>query len=413
MNRESKKIRNKRIRCAGAACMLIVILLCGCEEQEITKTVPLSNETEEEAEGIDVKNIQEYIYEGNVIDITWSEEAAGKLCLIKGLENRGILQWVDVYQKTVSEEIVFEESMIGYVKTAPGGRFIAYEHEAEEFRELIVYEVESGEKEAVMTWNDWSTIYRMEWSDDGTKLLVWTDIEESGENQDIGGERIMYCYDMESEEKLSSQVRIPVNGKMWRGMYPNEDASRVFIDEEYYTEEYDWGEENTEFENEELEGDGEDYISELKAKEKNWLVDMETKEVREVDIARTNIGIPIKYTKRGLFGIDEGKLWLAREPLGQVSGKRLLETKEEDVCICENGDHIFLIEKEEGTGYLQVTGILLEDGEIKEYQVLYKGVDGNFEMPFFKTFIGKDDHELVICSIEHDLWHMNMKVLEY
>lgn len=411
MKRENKKSRNKRIRSAGAVCLLIVVLLCGCKEQEVTKTVPLLNETEEEAEGIDVKNIQEYTYEGNVIDITWSKDAAGKLCLIKGLENRGIFQWVDVYQKTVSEEIVFEESMIGYVRIAPGGRFIAYEHQVEEVRELIVYEVESGKKEAVMAWNDFSTIYTMDWSDDGTKLLVWTDIEESGENQNTGGERIMYRYDMESEEKTGSQVRIPVNGKMWRGMFTNEDASRVFVDEEYYTEEYDRGDADLVSENE--MGEGADYNSELEAKEKNWLVNMETEEVREVDIARINIGIPIKYTNCGLFGIDEDKLWLAREPLGQVSGKRLLETKEEDICICEKGDHIFLIEKEEGTGCLLVTGILLEDGEIKEYQILYKGVDGDYEPYFFKAFIGKDDHELVICSIEHDQRHMKMRVLEY
>lgn len=415
MYRENKKGRSKKMVSAGAACLLIIALLCGCEEQEITKTVVLPNE-EEEVERISVKNIQEYSYEGEVMDITWSEDAAGKLCLIKGVENKGVLQWVDVYRKMVSDEIVFEESMISYVRIAPGGKYIAYEHPVDEIRELVVYEVESGKKEAVMEWNDLSTIYTMKWSDDGTKLLVWTDIEESEENQNTGKERMIYCYDMENEEKTGSQARIPVNGKMWRGMFPNEDASRVFVEEEYYGEDYDWGEVDIKTMNEEPVGDEEwiDYAGETEAKEKNWLVNMKTGEVREIDIARMNIGIPVKYTDRGLFGIvGEDKLWLAREPLGQVSGKYLLETEKEDICICEKGDHIFLIGKEEGTDYFQVTGILMEDGEIKEYQVLYKGTDGNFEQASPKVFIGMDDHELVICNIEQDKLHMNMKVLEY
>ena len=83
-----------------------------------------------------------------------------------------------------------------------------------------------------------------------------------------------------------------------------------------------------------------------------------------------------------------------------------------DLCICEKGDHIFLIGREEQTDYLQVTGILLEDGEIQEYQVLYKGIYGEYG----QSFIGMDDHELVIQSFgveENNRWTLKATILEY
>lgn len=418
MRIERRKIKKERILSAGAACLSVIMLLCGCEEQESTKTILLPDETEEAA-GFDVKNIQEYTYEGGIMDITWTGDTAGNLCLIKEAENRGIFQRIDVYQKTVSEEIVFEDGMIGYVRIAPGGKYIAYEHPVEENRELILYEVETGRKEAVMTWNIGSSIYTMEWSGDGTRLFVWTDVEETGQNQGDGGERIVYCFDMESEsgEKAAGQVRIPVNGRMWKGMFPNEDGSRVFIEEEYYG----WEEEGEPSAYVGMTADNGEAaetknLDQEEVKARNWLVDIEKGEAEEVDIAKMNIRTPVKYTDLGLFGTDENKLWLAREPLGQVSGKHLLEEKYEDIRICDKGDHIFLIEKEENSNYFQVTGIMLEDGEIQEYQVLYKGIYGDFEQTFIEAFIGMEDHELVLRSVEYGedgQGRLNIKVLEY
>lgn len=415
MRIERRKIKKERILSAGAACLSVIMLLCGCEEQESTKTILLPDETEEAA-GFDVKNIQEYTYEGGIMDITWTGDTAGNLCLIKEAENRGIFQRVDVYQKTVSEEVVFEEGMIGYVRIAPGGKYIAYEHPVEENRELILYEVETGRKETVMTWNIGSSIYTMEWSGDGTRLFVWTDVEETGQNQNVEGERIVYCFDLESEsgEKTAGQVRIPVNGRMWKGMFPNEDGSRVFIEEEYYG----WEEEESSayLGMTADAGKAEGNLNPEEVRARNWLVDVEKGEAVEVDIAKMNIRTPVKYTDLGLFGTDENKLWLAREPLGQVSGKHLLEEKYEDIRICDRGDHIFLIEKEENSNYFQVTGIMLEDGEIQEYQVLYKGIYGDFEQTFIEAFIGMEDHELVLRSVEYgedEQWRLNIKVLEY
>lgn len=414
MRIERRKIKKERILSAGAACLSVIMLLCGCEEQESTKTILLPDETEEAA-GFDVKNIQEYTYEGGIMDITWTGDTAGNLCLIKEAENRGIFQRIDVYQKTVSEEVVFEEGMIGYVRIAPGGKYIAYEHPVEENRELILYEVETGRKEAVMTWNIGSSIYTMEWSGDGTRLFVWTDVEEAGQNQNVEGERIVYCFDLESEsgEKTAGQVRIPVNGRMWKGMFPNEDGSRVFIEEEYYG----WEEESSAYLGMTADaGKAEGNLNPEEVRARNWLVDVEKGEAVEVDIAKMNIRTPVKYTDLGLFGTDENKLWLAREPLGQVSGKHLLEEKYEDIRICDKGDHIFLIEKEENSNYFQVTGIMLEDGEIQEYQVLYKGIYGDFEQTFIEAFIGMEDHELVLRSVEYgedEQWRLNIKVLEY
>ncbi len=415
MSRGNRRIRKKRIISAGAACLSVILLLCGCEEQEAAKTIVIPEVTEETTQGIELKNIQEYTYEGEIMDITWTGDTAGNLCVIKDAKNRGMLgifQKIDIYQKAVSEEIVFEESMIGYVKIAPGGKYIAYEHPVDGNRELILYEVETGKKEAVMVWNIGSSIYTMEWCGDGTRLFVWTDMEESGENQNIGEERIVYCFDMEREEKEVNQMRLPITGRMCGGMFPNEDGSRVFIEEKYYGEDGGWGEEETDSNYKEAAvGNGEESI-----KGRYWLLNVETGEVQEADVAHMNIKVPVKYTNLGLFGTDGDKLWLARELLGQASKKRLLEKEYEDICVCDKGDHIFLIEKEEGANYFQVTGILLEDGEIQEYQVLYKGIYGDFEQPFIEAFIGMDDHELVLSSIEYgeeEQWRLKVKVLEY
>lgn len=411
-SRESRRTRRKRIISAGAACLSVLLLLCGCEEQETTKTIMIPDETEETIKGIELKNIQECTYEGEILDITWTGDTAGNLCVIRRAENRGIFQRIDIYQKAVSEEIVFEETMIGYVKIAPGGKYIAYEHPVDGNRELILYEVETGEKEAVMVWNIGSSIYTMEWCGDGTKLFVWTDIEEPGEDQNIGEERMVYCFDMEREEKEAKQIRLPITGRMCGGMFPNEEGSRVFIEEKYYGEDAGWGEEETEPNYmETIVENGEESV-----KGRYWLLDAETGEVQEVDFTHMNIKEPAKYTNLGLFGTNGDKLWLAREPLGQVSEKRLLEEEYEDICICDKGDHIFLIEKVEGENYIQVTGIFLEDGEIQEYQVLYKEVYGDYEQPYIEAFIGMDDHELVLRSMEYggeDLWCLNVKVLEY
>lgn len=424
MSGRNRRIRKKEIISAGAVCLSVILLSGGCEEQETAKTIVIPEVTEETTKGIELKNIQEFTYEGEFTDITWTEDTAGNLCVIKDEKNRGILgifQRIDIYQKAVSEEVVFEESMIGYVKIAPGGKYIAYEHPVDENRELILYEVETGEKEAVMVWNIGSSIYRMEWCGDGTKLFVWTDMEGLGEDQNAEEDRLVYCFDMEREEKEVSQIRLPITGRMCGGMFPNEDGTRVFIEEKYYGEDAGWGEE--EMESNEMEAMAVNGEEEVKGR--YWLLNVETGEVQEVDFTHMNIKKPVKYTNLGLFGTNGDKLWLAREPLGQVSEKRLLEEAYEDICICDKGDHIFLIEKEEGTDYFQVTGIFLEDGEIQEYQVLYKEIYGDFEQPYINAFIGMDDHELVLCSVEYgeynedseygeeEQWRMNVKVLEY
>lgn len=207
-------------------------------------------------------------------------------------------------------------------------------------------------------------------------------------------------------------MRLPITGRMCGGMFPNEDGSRVFIEEKYYGEDGGWGEYETESNYKEAAVEN----GEESVKGRYWLLNVETGEVQEADVAHMNIKVPVKYTNLGLFGTDGDKLWLARELLGQASKKRLLEKEYEDICVCDKGDHIFLIEKEEGANYFQVTGILLEDGEIQEYQVLYKGIYGDFEQPFIEAFIGMDDHELVLSSIEYgeeEQWRLKVKVLEY
>ncbi len=410
MSGEGRRIR-KHLTVQGVVCLLMAVLLCGCGAQEITKTVVLSNGTKEEHTGINIKNIQEYTYEEGVIDVTWSDDAIGSLCVVWFPGEQGMCRKIDVYQKTVSEEIVFEENVMGYVKAAPGGKYIVYLNMVDDIQELVVYEVETGKREVYKDWNLTSNVDEVMWSGDGTKMFVRMNIVD-GED----GTEYVYRFDMESEEKTESQVKIPAVSGDWVEMFPNEDGSKVFV-EEYF------GEEEMEKERKYIESDewnigiegnmaawaGNPEMS--GTNKRGWILDMETGGVEELDSAWLNIGTPVKYTEEGLFGTDGDKLWIARGPLGQTPGKRLLEEECMDICICEKGDHVFLIEREAGTNHLQVTGILLEDGEIQEYQVLYKGIDGDYE----QAFTGMDDHELVIQSVGHkeDEWFTKTTVLEY
>ena len=410
----SRSITEKRRKGTGVKrifCLLVTVLLCGCKEQEITKTVILPDTVTKKSTGIDVKNIQEYTCEEEVIDMTWSREGAGRLCLIRNVDGKYVYQTADVYQKTVSEEEIFAESLSDFVKIAPGGRFTAFGTLTDDVRRLFVYDADRKESELLMEWEGGVNVGNFAWSGDGMRFFIWMVLAEVVQDQVVSEESSMYCFDMESEERMKSEMKLSVNDVIGETMLPNEDGSRVFARKEHF-DSRDRQEENLDVDAyiEEREKQGKDYL--VTQEKKDWIFDMETGETEEIDLTRLSLQDPVKYTEAGLFGTEGDKLWLVREPLKEASGKRLLDEECVDLCICEKGDHIFLIGREEQTDYLQVTGILLEDGEIQEYQVLYKGIYGEYG----QSFIGMDDHELVIQSFgveENNRWTLKATILDY
>lgn len=389
--------------------LLAVLLLCGCEGEEISKTIVLSDEAAEEDKRINIKNIQEYTYEEGTLDVAWSMDAVGSICLIRAVGDDTVYQKYDMYQKTLSEEKVFEEFPVGQLMIAPGGRYIAYDLIAEEKNQRIVYETVTGKKEVLMEWEAGSEVSTMAWSGDGTKLFVWMDLADYVQEEETWN---IYRYDMEEEAQARDQIQIDRRGRKWRELLPNVDGSKVFVREELYDYQ-ELGNANISIYDTDEKGLVAEYSVLDESKGRDYILDMNTGEVRELDAGQIDIPEPIKYTQSGLFGLDGDKLLFAREPLGETVGKRILEGEYVDICICEKGDHIFLIGKEERTGYLQVTGVLLDDGEIQEYQTLYKGIYGDY----VQSFIGMEDHELVIQSVgyeeEEGQWLLKATVLEY
>ena len=226
----SRSITEKRRKGTGVKrifCLLVTVLLCGCKEQEITKTVILPDTVTKKSTGIDVKNIQEYTCEEEVIDMTWSREGAGRLCLIRNVDGKYVYQTADVYQKTVSEEEIFAESLSDFVKIAPGGRFTAFETFTDDVRRLFVYDADRKESELLMEWEGGVNVGDFAWSGDGMRFFIWMVMEEVVQDQVVSEESSMYCFDMESEERMKSEMKLSVNDVIGETMLPNEDGSRL------------------------------------------------------------------------------------------------------------------------------------------------------------------------------------------
>ncbi len=327
----SRRITEKRRKGTGVKrifCLLVTVLLCGCKEQEITKTVILPDTVTKKSTGIDVKNIQEYTCEEEVIDMTWSREGAGRLCLIRNADGKYVYQTADVYQKTVSEEEIFAESLSDFVKIAPGGRFTAFGTLTDDVRRLFVYDADRKESELLMEWEGGVNVGNFAWSGDGMRFFIWMVLAEVVQDQVVSEESSMYCFDMESEERMKSEMKLSVNDVIGETMLPNEDGSRVFARKEHF-DSRDRQEENLDVDAyiEEREKQRKDYL--VTQEKKDWIFDMETGETEEIDLTRLSLQDPVKYTEAGLFGTEGDKLWLVREPLKEASGKRLL-----DVWVC-------------------------------------------------------------------------------
>lgn len=123
---------------------------------------------------------------------------------------------------------------------------------------------------------------------------------------------------------------------------------------------------------------------------------------------------PVKYTKEGLFVQDiEGNQLLVDHMEGDPVKNELFRTDNLEVYICENGDHIFLLEWINNMSCFQITGIKVENGQAKARQVLYKSAVGD---EVDKVAI-LDDRMMVIqgsrYSEESDAYSFKSTTLEY
>ncbi len=377
------------------------LLLCGCAGQETSKTIVLPKETEdaENNAGIDVRDIKEYSFEGSVYAMTWKRDSREEICVLRD-QGEGLgYQTVNIYQGTESEIVVFEERPVSVSQIAPGGQCVLYETFDNDMIQLILYRVQTGEKLVIHERDGSMETCCFSWSGDGTRFFVWPDGDYSGQNTVH-----MYpiCrYDALSGEKTEIMLEGTENAR--RQAVPNEDGSKVYVQEEYPDEEGNMSIFSEEWmdlyriENTELETDA-GYIDgyEPQLPGRSWVVDMDTSEVTELDAEKLGITYPIKYMKQGLVGRIGEVVWYLAEPLADTEKKRILTTGCKDIRICGEGDHIFLIDWESGTGTLQVTGIQMQDGEVAGRQVLYKGIHGLY----VEADVGQDDSELFIQTLD-------------
>lgn len=330
------------------------LLLCGCAGQETSKTIVLPKETEdaENNAGIDVRDIKEYSFEGSVYSMTWKKESREEICVLRD-QGEGLgYQTMNIYQGTESDIAVFEERPVSVSQLAPGGQYVLYETFDNNMIQLILYRVQTGEKLVIHERDGSMDTCCFRWSGDGTRFFVWPDGNYSGQN---AVQMYPICrYDALSGEKTEIMLEGTENAR--RQAVPNEDGSKVYVQEEYPDEEGNMSIFSEEWmdlyriENTELETDA-GYIDgyEPQLPGRSLVVDMDTSEVTELDAEKLGITYPIKYMKQGLVGRIREEVWYLAEPLADTEKKRILTTGCKDIRICGEGDHIFLIDWESGT----------------------------------------------------------------
>lgn len=390
------------------------IWLCGCGRQETSKTIILPEKTEDRDihSGIDVRNIEEYTFEGGIRSVTWKKDSTEELCVI--LDGGELLEYrsMNVYADTMSEGVIFEEHPVGMAELAPGGQYILYEAVIDNLVQLTLYRTETGEKQVIREWEDSSERFLFKWCGDGTRFVAWQDKDYDG--QAAYSDYLICRHDAQTGEK--TEVVMNEDGYMWRQVIPNEDGSKVYVRESHMSE-------NEAVISEDRLGEGETYgITDANTEEtegyeqpsqaRSRLVDMDTLKVEELDEEKAGIAYPARYANQGVIGINGNEVWLAAAPLGQSEKKKILTANRKDICICKEGDHIFLADWDQETTYFQIMGIRLRDGEIVGRQILYRNTGGVYA----GMLAGENDQELIIHISEYTKRgerNTQMTVLEY
>lgn len=372
-------------------CAAAVLGFCGCVPRDTEKMVALPEKKTEEDDGIHIKNIQEYSYNGHsedVVYLSWGKAGTKTVCILKRGENGYEYHMIDVEKKEVLKSTFVDDRDISDVKIAPGGKYIVYEAASEKEVQLVVFFTEDGTRQVLEKWDVMNDAYTYEWSDDGTKFFAW----EIGDNyaKDPYEDWYITRYDVAGakmgDEKApavkKSEFLMEGTGHGWRSVLPNADGSEVYVREEH--EDYVVGgvKEEGYIENEEDVNKENMNKSEKKPPggkgAESWILAPDTGEKKKLEEFSSDAVYPVKYTKAGLFAKDlDGNLLLVENVGNEPVVNKLCKTYDEIVNICENGDHLFRLEwMDNSLTHYQVSGARIEDGQLKTRQVLYKSQDG-------------------------------------
>lgn len=407
-------------------CIMAALSLYGCAPGERTSVVTLPEKESGGELGINIKNIQEYTYDGHSesnVFIAWGWPGSGLVYILK-LEERGYVYYkMDVQKKEVLDSTLVDERDIGDVKIAPGGCYISYEvltgiDDDNIEGQHILFCAETGVSKVLKKWNAADEVYSYVWSDDGTKLFSW----QMGDNYKEGSpesndEWTVTRYDVDNAQIEKAEFTLESSGYGWRSVLPNADGSEIYVREEH--EDYvagglgaEKGGAADDRVNIETEEGSEDPSPDRGAR--NWMLIPASMKVKKLKEYSGEAVYPVKYTKEGLFVQDiEGNQLLVDHMEGDPVKNELFRTDNLEVYICENGDHIFLLEWINNMSCFQITGIKVENGQAKARQVLYKSAVGD---EVDKVAI-LDDRMMVIqgsrYSEESDAYSFKSTTLEY
>lgn len=340
-------------------CVLSVLWLCGCGAEITSKTIVLPEGSDEEnkSAGIEIRDIQEYIWE--------------------------IALWHNP-----------EEEDIRQADISPDGEHVSYRltyhRHTERYEELFMADaLEDGERQIteqkvrwqIRAYSDDEERLRWAWSGNGEKLVVWGALPGMFArdglrvyDMDLKYNDGIYCIDELSFEKKNLYDR---------KLFPNQDASMIYV-----VEEVDRQEVESAFGYEVSDTYYWHYILDMNA---DQCFKMGYKTADEIQ--------PIQCTDEGLLAKNgEGVVSIYRDIYNLSEKEDLFQLAAADaqVCMCSNGDHIFVLETDANGAQIVLRGIRIEDGEVQGQQILYKGsVSGDA-----KAVIGPGDDSILIWSSE-------------
>lgn len=407
--------RKKRKACALFLSVILTAVTGGCGDKEQTRVIelpPLEVQVMD-AQKFRINSIQEYVGSGREeerLQLAWGERME-LLYLMKVEEDNYLYQTIDTKSNTVISSICVEERAadMANISIAPGGRYVSYEiQNGGGGMELKAFFPESGIRQILHTWEDPEETFAYIWSDDGTKLISW----QSGDTKNPYADWCITEYHLDSVttdvqegsfKGRRTQFLMKGQGHSWRIVLPNADGSEIYVREQFRTFHDSVTDEEVK-----REDNGRDAL--------NWLL-TEKAVVTELSEYSQESVYPVKYTAKGLFVQEaDGTLCLVDDVRLEHPEKRVLLPAAYDqyvpsLCICENGDHVFLTEWLDYSRY-RISGVRIVNGEPEgEPEVLYQdNYDSLIQMAVWQdqavVFWGKE-------SMDEEQYHYKITVLEY
>ena len=191
-------------------------------------------------------------------------------------------------------------------------------------------------------------------------LFSW----QNGDSGDTYKEWQVTRYEMENDPEdgfgyTAVSFQMKGNGPAWRNVCPNADGTEIYVREQPGT-----------FDN---------------TMSYNWLLLPATATVEALPEYSKTPACPVRYTQAGLFIQEEnGDVYLIKDIRSQPVKTKLISgnagTYDPFVCVCANGDHMFLMEWVNYSMY-QISGVRIVDGKVDGQPVVlyndnYESVNG-------------------------------------